>query len=187
MRREIGETFKPMKDAAYRAHKVICEQERMLDLPLETVEKVLKNRIGGFVTEQRRLAALEEQRLRQVAEAEAAERAAKETVDQAIEQAIDLEARGQTAAAEAVLAAPAPVPARYVAPAPVAPAVAQVKGVTMRTDWDFRITNINLIPREYLVINESAIRQLGKNTQGRAQVPGVEFFPKPVVAASRRG
>lgn len=187
MRREIADTFKPMKDAAYKAHKTICDQERTLDDPLARAERALKDQIGAFVQEQNRLAA-EQERLAREAEQERSTREATERSQElALEQAIDLEARGQTKAAEAVLANPAPVAPRYVAPAPVAPNVAQVKGVTTSTTWDFRITDINAIPREYLLVNEIAIRNMGKNTKGLAKIPGVEFFPKQIVGASRGG
>lgn len=187
MRKEISDTFKPMKDAAFKAHRTICQQEKTLDDPLAQAEATLKSRIGHFVGEQQRLAREAEEAARAEERRRADAEAAQFAQEQALEQAIDLEARGNTVAAEAVLANPAPVAPRYVAPAPVAPAVAQVKGVSTRTDWDFRITDISQIPRDYLLPNETAIRNLGKNTQGRAKVPGVEFFPKTVVATSRRG
>jgi hypothetical protein len=187
MRKEISDTFKPMKDAAFKAHRTICQQEKMLDDPLAQAEATLKGRIGHFVGEQQRLAREAEEAARAEERRRADAEAAQFAQEQALEQAIDLEARGNTVAAEAVLANPAPVAPRYIAPAPVAPAVAQVKGVSTRTDWDFRITDISQIPRDYLLPNETAIRNLGKNTQGRAKVPGVEFFPKTVVATSRRG
>jgi len=185
MRAEIADTFKPMKDAAYKAHKVVCDQERKVDAPLAAVEVALKAQIGTYVQEQQRLARVAEEALREAERLRAEQEAAKATVEQALEQAVDLEARGNTAAAEAVLAHPAPVPARYIAPAPVAAAVAQVKGVTTRMEWDFRITDIRAVPDEYKLINETAIRSAGKNTKGRIKIAGVEFFEKPVVAASR--
>jgi len=185
MRAEIADTFKPMKDAAYKAHKVVCDQERKVDAPLAAVEVALKAQIGTYVQEQQRLARVADEALREAERLRAEQEAAKATVEQALEQAVDLEARGNTAAAEAVLAHPAPVPARYIAPAPVAAAVAQVKGVTTRMEWDFRITDIRAVPDEYKLINETAIRSAGKNTKGRIKIAGVEFFEKPVVAASR--
>ena len=185
MRREIAETFKPMKDAAYRAHRVICDQEKALDSPLQQAEAKVKGSIGTFVAEQRRLALKAEEEARQVAMEQARLEAQRIAQEQAIEDAMVLEAQGNIAAAEAVLANPAPAPIQYVAPAPVAPQVATVSGVSMRTDWDFRIVNETLIPREYLLVNEQAIRAICKSTKGRATVPGVEFFPKQVVSAKR--
>jgi hypothetical protein len=187
MRREIAETFKPMKDAAYKAHRVICDQEKMLDTPLAQAEFAIKGQIGSFVQEQQRLAREAEERAREEARLAAEEESRRRTQEQAIEQAIDLEARGNLEAAEAVLAAPAPVPVRYVAPAAVAPQVAQVKGVATRFEWDFRIVDFNKIPREYLMVNEAAIRSVVKATKGKIDIPGVEAYEKTVVAASRRG
>lgn len=187
MQTEIERTFEPMKQAAFRAHRVICDQETSLKGPLKAAEIVLKAQIANYVTEQNRLAREQDEANRE-AERERAEReAAAATVDQAIDQAIDLEARGDTRAAEAVLANPAPAPVRYQAPAPTQANVAATKGVSTRTSWNYRITDFNLIPREYLLVNESAIRNAGKNTQGRIRIAGVEFFEETVVATSRRG
>lgn len=187
LRREVADTFKPMKDAAFRAHRTICEQEKKHDGPLAEAEAAVKAQIGGFVQRQQQIAREAEETARK-AEKERAERAAREESERlAIADAITLESMGDTKGAEAVLANPAPVPVHYVAPAPIAPAVAQMQGVSTREDWDFRIVDESLIPREYMLINESAIRNLGKTTKGRAKVAGVEFFPKQIVAASRRG
>lgn len=185
MRSQIQTTFKPMKQAAYNAHRVICDQESQLDTPLANAEKEIKLKIGNFVQEQRRLAQEAEAQLRKKQLAEAESEAARRRDDLAINQAIDLEARGDHKAAEAVLNSPAPVPLHYVPPAPVVPQVARVQGVTVKEDWDFRVVDLSLVPREYLVLNETAIRNVGKNTKGKARIPGVEFFPKPVTSARR--
>jgi hypothetical protein len=187
MQTEIETTFKPMKDAAYKAHRVICQQETNLKAPLVAAEKALKGEIAGYIDAQNQLARKADEANRKTALEQAEREAATATIDQAIDQAIDLEARGNAQAAEAVLANPAPAPIQYQAPAPTRPNIAVTKGVPSRQDWDFQITDFNLIPREYLLINESAIRSAGKNTQGRIKIAGVEFFPKTIVATSRRG
>lgn len=187
MATEIESTFKPMKEAAYKAHRVICQQETNLRAPLLSAELALKSQIAGYVTEQNRIASSAEEAARKEQRRIAEVQAQAASVDQAIDQAIDLEARGNPEAAAAVLASPAPVAPAYIAPAAVQPNIATTRGVTTRQDWDFRITDFNLIPREYLLINETAIRSAGKNTQGRVKIAGVEFFPKTVVATSRRG
>ena len=187
LRKEVADTFKPMKDAAFKAHRTICEQEKKHDQPLADAERAVKAQIGTFVAEQQQLAREAEEAARK-AERERAEREAREESERrAIADAEALQAMGDTAGAEAVLENPAPMPVRYVAPAPIAPQVAQVAGVSTREDWDFRIIDELAIPREYLLVNESAIRTLGKTTKGKAKIAGVEFFAKQVVAASRRG
>ena len=187
LRKEVADTFKPMKDAAFKAHRTVCEQEKKHDQPLADAERAVKTQIGNFVAEQNRLAREAEEAARK-AERERAEREALELSQQrAIEDAVALESIGDTVGAQAVLDNPAPMPVRYVAPAPIAPQVAQVAGVSTREDWDFRIIDDSIIPREYLLVNESAIRALGKTTKGKARIAGVEFYSKQVVAASRRG
>jgi hypothetical protein len=187
LRGEVADTFRPMKEAAFRAHRTVCDQEKKHDQPLADAERAVKQQIGSFVAEQNRLAREAEDAARK-AEKERAESEALELSQQrAIDDACALEAIGDTVGAQAVLDNPAPMPVRYVAPAPIAPQVAQVAGVSTREDWDFRIVNEMAIPREYLLVNESAIRALGKTTRGKARIAGVEFYSKQVVAASRRG
>lgn len=185
MRKEIETTFQPMKDAAHKAHKVICDQERLIDSPLATAERLLKDRIGAYVLDQKRLAREAEDALRKAAQERAEVEAKAAAMNQAIEQAIELESRGELEAAQVVLANPAPVPVRYVAPAPIAPAVAQVKGVNTRVEWTFRITDFNAIPREYMTVNESAIAAVVKRTNGKVRIPGIETYETTVTAASR--
>lgn len=187
MRKEIADTFKPMKDAAFKTHRTICDQERTLDTPLLEAEQTLKRAIGSFVAEQKRLAAEAEAAERRRLQEEADRIAAEESQRLAIEDAVALEAEGKIDEAEAVLANPIPVQPVRVAPAPVVPAVAQVKGVRTTQVWKFRITDANKIPREYLVVNESAIKAVVSRTNGKIQIPGVETYPEEQVAASRRG
>jgi hypothetical protein len=186
LRKEVADTFRPMKEAAFKAHRTVCEQEKKHDQPLADAERAVKTQIGNFVAEQQRLAREAEDAARK-AEKERAEAEALEISQQrAIDDACALEAIGDTVGAQAVLANPAPMPVRYVAPAPIAPQVAQVAGVSTREDWDFRIIDDSIIPREYLLVNESAIRALGKTTKGKARIAGVEFYSKQVVAARRQ-
>lgn len=187
MRKEIADTFKPMKDAAFKTHRTICDQERNLDTPLLEAEQTLKRAIGSFVAEQKRLAAEAEAAERRRLQEEADRIAREESERLAIEDALALEADGKIEEAEAVLANPVPVQAVRIAPAPVVPAVAQVKGVRTTQIWKFRITDANKIPREYLVVNESAIKAVVSRTNGKIQIPGVETYPEEQVAASRRG
>lgn len=185
MLRQIETTFKPMKEAAFRSHRVICDQEKNVAAPLLEAERALKGEIGEFVLAQRRIAKAAEDEARRIEQERADQEAREESERLAIEDAVALEAIGDIKGAEAVLAAPAPVAPRYVAPAPIAPAVSQTAGVGTTMVWDFRIVDESIIPREHLLVNESSIRALGKSTKGKAKVSGVEFYEKPQVSASR--
>ena len=184
MRQQINQVFAPMKEAAHRAHRVICDQERALDEPLKEAELSVKKKIGQFVLEQQETSRQEEARQRALSREQAQRRAEQEAHEQALQAAIELEQAGQSSDAEAVLNFPAPVAPRYVAPAPVAPAVARTSGVTTRAVWKHRIVDESRIPREYLVVNEKAIAEVVKRTGGKVQIPGVEVYSEAIVTAN---
>lgn len=186
MRKEIADTWKPMKDAAFKAHRTICSQETLLDAPLLEAEKLLKQRIGAFVSEQQRIAREAEEVERRRLREEADRVAAAESQRLAIEDAVALEADGRHEDAEAVLNNPIPVAPVCVAPAPVVPEIARTKGVSTREVWKFRIVDETKIPREYLEVNEMAIRAVVTRTNGKIKIPGIETYPDTQVAASRR-
>ena len=66
---------------------------------------------------------------------------------------------------------PAYIPA---APKPAAPAA---PGKTVE-NWDFKVTNAALIPNEYKIPDEVAIRKIVKAMKGRTNIPGIEVFDK---------
>lgn len=186
MRKKIADTWKPMKEAAFRTHRTICDKEKELDAPLAQAEKTLKERIGGYVQEQRRIAREQEEELRRQERERAEAEAQAESQRLALEDAVALEAEGKPAEAEAVLNNPVPVAAKYVPPAPVAAQVAQVKGVPTREVWKFRIVDEAKVPREYLIVNESAIGAVVSRTKGKVNIPGIEAYPEQQVAVARR-
>lgn len=54
--------------------------------------------------------------------------------------------------------------------------------ITFRKTWEVEIVDPNLVPREYLLIDTSALRKVCVATKGQIQVPGVRFFQKDGVA-----
>ena len=140
MRKRIIETWKPMKAAAYAAHRAVCDKENELLKPLNSADQLLRTRIGAYTYEQLRLAQVEDEKNRLQAEAEARERARRETDENALAAAEELEAMGDHEAAEAVLESPLPAPIRYDMPMPVRPAVANVEGVSGAITYEVTTT-----------------------------------------------
>jgi hypothetical protein len=76
--------------------------------------------------------------------------------------------------------------AQIQAPVVVVPVVAPQSTVTrtdtgsghLRMDWDFRVVDESKVPREYMVPNETKIRQAVKKN-GIRKIEGVEIFEKP--------
>lgn len=187
-RKEIADTFDPDIKRWHEGHKAAIATKKKFDDPLEECDRYLNSQINSYALAEIRRAREAEEAARAKAKAEAEEAARKEAERLALDDAIALEKEGKTEEAEAVLANPVPVQPHYVAPAPIAPQLSTVKGVSSpRLVWDFRITDETMIPREYLLVNESAIRAIVQRTNGKIRIPGVEAFERASTSASRRG
>ncbi len=54
------------------------------------------------------------------------------------------------------------------------------EGITIREVWDFKILNSLAVPREYLCVDESFVREAIR--LGKRDIPGIEIFKKQSVA-----
>lgn len=62
----------------------------------------------------------------------------------------------------------------------------KVDGISTRKDWTFEITDESLIPRSFLMPDESKLSKHAKLNGDSVPVPGVRFFQKTAIV-SRRG
>ena len=74
--------------------------------------------------------------------------------------------------------------AQHVALARVAPG--KLAGVSERKDWDFEITDPELLPRKYLIPDEQKIRKVAKALGAECKIPGVRVFQKGVISVRSR-
>jgi len=58
-------------------------------------------------------------------------------------------------------------------------------GISTREDWDFEITDANLIPRDYLIPDDKAIRAVVKATKGKKEIPGVKIITKTIIVKGK--
>jgi septal ring factor EnvC (AmiA/AmiB activator) len=58
----------------------------------------------------------------------------------------------------------------------VASTVTKQAGESVRITWKARVINASLVPRTYLMVNETALDKQAKATQNTVQIPGVEFY-----------
>lgn len=164
-KKEIMNLFKPAEDL------------------LKDAEQVLKSALGVWQEKERQRIALErkvqqEEIARQQREAAEAERNAREAAAQAMREGNEEKAQElvQAANAQAVQ-----VEVLQFAP-PVSAEPQKIAGVSGRQDWDFEITDISKIPREYLMIDETKIRRVVKALGSEANIPGVRAFQKTVMS-----
>lgn len=65
----------------------------------------------------------------------------------------------------------------------IPPQIKPVAGISERKVWKHRIVDQAKIPREYLIPDEKTLGALAKSTQGRVQIPGVEFYFESTIAS----
>lgn len=163
LEREIKDHYKPLKDAAFQAHRAVCGAETKMLEPVSRALQIAKAKVAEYQIEQERIRRDEEARMRAEAErrrmeeqrrleaeaAAAAERARKAAEEQKLADAVQAEAEGASSEEiQSILEAevPAPVFAAPIAPPMVAPVVAprvqQAAGVSKpRDNWSAEVTN----------------------------------------------
>lgn len=173
LQKEVLDFFAPLKKSAQDAHKKLCAAEKEKAEPLIDVERKVKVRMLEYETEQRRIKAEHERKLR--------EEARKIEEEARLKEATRLEAEGRQKEAERLIEAPIFTP-----PVTVAPPTPRVQGVKYVTTWRFRIVDETLIPRQFLSVDEKKIGGVVRAMRGEAQIPGVEVYEDRTIAAGGR-
>ena len=152
----------PTKEAATRAWKAaVALWKKYIDDPLEACKTLDRKRYAWKKAEDRKREEEAERVRREEFKRQEAERLAL---------AERMEAAGMKAQAEKVLDAP-------VAPVQVDPAVRVEKPVGQAhiENWQARVVDATLVPREFLVPDMQALGKYAKLMKGKAKVAGVEF------------
>jgi len=66
-------------------------------------------------------------------------------------------------------------PVEYV-PAP------KLEGTSIRKIWKWRLDKIELVPREYLIVNANAIMAAIRENKGATKIPGIQVYSEDSVA-----
>lgn len=140
---------------------------------LSSAESAIKSAMLTWQQKQERIRRLEEERLaeQQRKEAERLARLAKAAEKRGDEKKAE-EFKGR----EDVVKSAVPTVVNNVQP---------VSGISKVTLWKYRIVNVNLIPREYMLPNEVAIGQFARATMGSVKIEGIEFYPEETIRAGR--
>jgi hypothetical protein len=178
VRKQVQELFADPKKQAHETHKSICEAEKKLLDPLDQAEKAYNQMILNYNREQQRLLALEQERIRKEAEAKAeVERQAKlKEAEAAMDNGADLsQIEEMMAEAETVI--------------PIVPIIQTAQsipvGLNIKQNWTWECIDINLVPREYLMLDEKKLNAQAKATKDTVKVPGIRFYDEGTVAKSR--
>lgn len=155
VRKAIVERFSDPKKKAAEAHKSICALEKEFLNPVDQqISNFKRATERWYLAEQNRIRAEEERKRK---EAEEAARLAAEA------ESAGEEEMAQEAVVEATLAQ-----------ANVT-AMPKVSGTTMREVWKAEVTDINAVPREYMIVNQAALDKIAQTMKGQLNIPGVRF------------
>src|SRR5271166_834007 len=161
--------FSPLKKTAKAAHAALCDREKeILKVPLQA-DEIVKRTANAWKADQKRK---DEERLRVEQERlrVEAEKARKEEL-------ATLRALGAKDAVKVLKATPV-----IAAQAEVTPVFQKVAGTRNRTEWHFEITDKNLVPDQYWIIDERAVREIVKALREKAipgggfEIPGVRVW-----------
>lgn len=157
------------------AKKAVMDLFRDPSTALEGAELVIKRKMIEYTNEQERRRRVEEERLQREAKAaeEKERKRLQDIADRAKASGKDEKAQEFEQKAQEVFI-PAPV---------VAPTVQKVAGVSMKQNWKARILDVNKVPRNYMIVNESMLDKLAKATKGSLTIEGVEFYSEDVLAS----
>lgn len=167
---EVVAFFKPMKEAANKAHKEVCDREKTMLAPLKSAEKTLKYTMGKYLDEQERKRRELEEQMRRKAQEEA-ERKLEEAV--AAEESGDRD-KSNAAMLDATMLDQMSRSSAFEIERPKA------DGVSAGKDWE--IVEIDQIAVPLSVqgvcirpVDEKAVMRLIRASKGSIQIPGVIY------------
>jgi hypothetical protein len=167
LEKEIEAYFRDDKSRAYQLWQSQCKKEKAALTLVQAAGQRLRVERQTWKAEQDRLLREAEQRESLVAQQRERDRLAAE--------AELLEQQGMNSLAEAVyeeaISAPAPV---VVLPSAVP------KDLPKRTLYKWRVVNAAMVPRDYLVLDETRLTRYAAAMKGAARVPGIQFYTEEI-------
>lgn len=173
--KKVDDFFDPAIGAAHKTWKATLAQKATVADPLKHAENILKSKQLAWRAEQERVRLETQRKLQAEADARAAAERTRLEKEAAKLKTPELrQARMDQAAA---------VVAPVVEVSSVQP---EVKGQSFRKTWKARVVDVNLVPREWLVVNQSALDAFARFTKGAVGIAGVEMFEETGLASASR-
>lgn len=170
----VKDYWKGPKEAANAAHKEIVAKESAMLKPLQEAEGIIKKAMLTYTAEV--------ERQRREAE-EAARKAREEEVRRLEAIAAKAEEQGDSDTADVLRDMAEEVPVGEIS----AEAAPKGGGVSVRKTWKARVTDPKAVPAyfegvELRAISMTALNNFAKWSEGKAQIPGVEFYVDSTMA-----
>ncbi len=151
------EYLKPFQDHV----KETNDTYKMLMSPIERADKITADKMMAFDTEQKR----------KIREAEAIE-AEKLAIAKR-----EMELKGEMTVDLTPVEKPEAVPDRI---------RTEMGSSGQRDNWKWEVTDMNQVPREYLVVNAGMLTPIVKASKGRINIPGIRIYNEPIIVVNTR-
>jgi KTSC domain len=181
-KKQAQERVNQIKTPAYQTYKATLKLEKDVITPYSQAEQWIKSGMARYLTEEETSRRRKEAFLTAQARSQAAEEAHQQAVEFAELDAQALEAQGEAELAAQVRQNLVPGAPAYVLPVILQKEVPKIDGLSSRKNWTFRISDEAQIPREFLMPDEGAIRQVVRALKNKANIPGVEVYCEDSVA-----
>ena len=177
LKKEIDSTFDPIIKKANDAHKEAIAQKKRFTIPLKDASDFVNKAIADYMAkkELERRAAIREAEEKRRLEQEKLRKEAEDKLREAIEaegdgnfvdkmdEAVELEDKAKELEETQPLNAP-PVP--------------KLDNAHIRTTYDFEITDLDAIPRKYLIPDMILLRRVVKAERDKCDIPGIRIVKK---------
>lgn len=173
--KRVTDFFGPMKAKAHAAWKEITATEASTLTPLTEAEVMVKRKMLNYAQAEEANRQAEQRKLQ--AAADEAARKERERLEKEAAKLKTPELREQRMEQAAAVVAP------VVEVASVRPVVT---GQSIRKTWRARVVDAKAVPREWLVVNDTALQAFARSTKGAVPVAGVEFFEEASLASASR-
>lgn len=157
-------------------HKSLVADKRQFTDPLERARKMGRTKVADYLydEDQKRLAAARErQRAEELAASEA---------EKAADKAHELIENGKEGKVAAVIEKATEKIEAIKAAAPVIPSI-PVADFSMRTTWEFEVTDVDLVPRKYMVPDMTLLGKIVRAMKDQTDIPGIKAYPTRSVAS----
>jgi len=165
MEKHIKDKFEKPKKETYQAWKGICNWENEELAKLSPGVAHLNKTMATYKIAEDAKRGEQEEILRQ--------EAIKAEEERRLQEALQAEKEGKKEEAEIILETPIFVP-----PPILETQAPKINGLGMQTNWKFRIININIIPREYLMPDEVKIGGVVRALKQNCKILGIEPYPE---------
>lgn len=162
--KEIDDFCDPNIKRWHEGHKqALADKKKYYDLP-QQAKKLLSKRIAEFQYNERKRVE-EENRKRE-------EELRKQEEERQLALAEELEIDGRTAEAQEIIDRPIITPV-------IKEEAPKINGVKIRDNWKFKIIDVNLIPKEYLIPDEKLIGQIVRRDKDKTNIQGIKVYNDP--------